>query len=315
MTDAQPTEALQEVVWRVDPDARLLRARPLAGGVSAEVTALDIVRTAGQKTTLVLRRHGDADRDRNPRIARDEFALLGLVRAHGLPAPEPLAVDETGDLLPTPYLVVSYVDGAPDLAPVDASGHAAKAARWLVRIHEVGDGPGLAFLPRLDQRAGERPARPDVSLDEGRIRDALDVAGPPTRPNPPVLLHGDYWPGNLLWKDGDLVAILDWEDARVGDPLQDLGNSRLEFLWAFGVDAMEELTDRYRAATAVDATDLPLWDLRAALRPCGKLSDWGLDEATDRRMRDAHRRFVARAIDGLPTRPTGFARREPKDLS
>jgi aminoglycoside phosphotransferase (APT) family kinase protein len=40
-----------------------------------------------------------------------------------------------------------------------------------------------------------------------------------------VLLHGDFWPGNALWRDGALVAILDWEDAAIGDPLADVANA------------------------------------------------------------------------------------------
>ena len=26
-----------------------------------------------------------------------------------------------------------------------------------------------------------------------------------------MLLHGYLWPGNLLWQDGRLVAVVDWE--------------------------------------------------------------------------------------------------------
>ena len=55
-----------------------------------------------------------------------------------------------------------------------------------------------------------------------RIRDMLASAWPFPRPNPPALLHGDYWPGNILWKDGRLAAVIDWEDACLGDPLVDL---------------------------------------------------------------------------------------------
>ncbi len=34
----------------------------------------------------------------------------------------------------------------------------------------------------------------------------------------------------MLWKDGQLVAVIDWEDAPLGDPLADVANSRLESL-------------------------------------------------------------------------------------
>ena len=68
---------------------------------------------------------------------------------------------------------------------------------------------------------------------------------PLPRRNLPALLHGDYWPGNVLWEDGRLAAIIDWEDASVGDPLVDVSNARLEILWVFG-PSVEEFTRHSR---------------------------------------------------------------------
>ena len=45
------------------------------------------------------------------------------------------------------------------------------------------------------------------------IRDALEAVWPLGSRNADKLMHGDYWPGNTLWKDGRLVGIIDWEDA------------------------------------------------------------------------------------------------------
>ena len=39
----------------------------------------------------------------------------------------------------------------------------------------------------------------------------------------PTLVHGDYHPGNMLFADGKVVALLDWEIAEIGQPLLDLG--------------------------------------------------------------------------------------------
>jgi aminoglycoside phosphotransferase (APT) family kinase protein len=99
----------------------------------------------------------------------------------------------------------------------------------------------------------------------------------------------------VLWRDGRIVAVIDWEDAQVGDPLADLANTRLELLWAFGPQAMQAFTRRYGALHAVDWTDLPYWDLCAALRPAGRLASWGLDPATANKMRARHRLFVRQA--------------------
>jgi aminoglycoside phosphotransferase (APT) family kinase protein len=66
-----------------------------------------------------------------------------------------------------------------------------------------------------------------------------------------VLLHGDYWPGNVLWHDGKIVAVIDWEDARLGDPLIDLAMSRLDLVWICGIYAMHMFTEQYQPS---------LWD-------------------------------------------------------
>jgi aminoglycoside phosphotransferase (APT) family kinase protein len=246
-----------------------------------------------------VRRHGEVDRSHNPHIARDEFRLLEIAQTHGLAAPRPYYVDESGDLFPTPVVVIDYVEGETVFAPSDLSGYLAQMAEHLARIHGVPYSPELAFLPSQDKGFGERPVRLDSSLNEEGIRDALETACPLTQVNRSTLLHGDYWPGNILWREGTLAAVIDWEDARAGDPLADLGNARLEILWAFGPEAMGEFTNQYIARATRDLTHLPFWDLAAALRPCGKLADWGLDASAERRMRELHTVFVSSAIDQL----------------
>jgi aminoglycoside phosphotransferase (APT) family kinase protein len=117
--------------------------------------------------------------------------------------------------------------------------------------------------------------------------------------NGDVLLHGDYWPGNTLWKDGRLVAIIDWEDASVGDPLEDVANSRLEMLWAYGVEVMQDFTEQYkRAVRGIDFTNLPFWDLCAALRPAFKIAEWAGSDEREEIMRERHRWFVEKALEG-----------------
>lgn len=287
------------VVRRVDAGARLVRSWPLVGGVSAQVTALEVERGDGRVERWVVRRHGPADLRANPHVARDELRLLEIAREHGLAAPEPIAADESGEVLPGPYVVVGFVAGEVDLDPADLTRYLRQMAGELARIHAVDDGAALDFLPRRGRGYGP-PAGPlDETMGEGRIRAALDATEPEPA-NAPTLLHGDYWPGNILWREGHLAAVIDWEDAAVGDPLADLGNARLEILWWFGPDAMAAFTAHYLALSpALDTTALPYWDLVAALRPCGKLSGFGLDPATEARFRARHARFVEDAISGM----------------
>lgn len=280
---------------RIAADSTLLQVWPLLGGVSAQTTGIELELPDGRRWKLVVREHGAVDRQANPHIARDEFKLLEIVHSHGLLVPEPVYLNESGDLFENPVIVMEFVDGQADFAPADLDQYLVQAAQQLARIHEVDDQQELEFLPKLGAGFGERPAQLDDSMGEGQIRDTLEALSPLQPVNAPVLLHGDYWPGNLLWKADQLVAVVDWEDAQVGDPLADVANCRLELLWAFGRSAMRQFTAHYEANASIDFSQLPYWDLCMALRPCSRISSWGLDAQTEQRMREEHSWFVANA--------------------
>jgi aminoglycoside phosphotransferase (APT) family kinase protein len=289
------------------PESTLLRAWTLNGGVSAQVTAIELQRANGQTQKLTVRQHGAADLARNPQVAADEFALLRIVHEAGVPAPAPYYLDQSGEIFETPVVVLEYIEGETVFALADALDLLPQLARHLAAIHRIDCAShAVSFLP--DHAAhwaniiGHRPARLDDSLGEGRIRDALEAAWPWLQHSASGLLHGDYWPGNILWRDGQLVGIVDWEDAAIGDPLADIAISRLDLLWAFGMDAMQRFTREYDAVAPIDLASLAYWDLCAALRPAGRLSDWASDEAAEARMRERHALFVAQALEQLSSR-------------
>ncbi|MDQ4075251.1 MAG: phosphotransferase [Chloroflexota bacterium] len=304
MKESKGNKKLEQIVRRLDPHCELLRTWQLEGGVSAQVTVLEIERPNGRKEKVIVRRHGDADLKRNPNVAADEFKLLQVLQSEGLAVPKPYLVDQSGEILAAPYIVTEYLEGTTEDNPANLTDGIFQLATQLVKIHEVdGSHHDLSFLPvrskEVAKKLSDQPERLDASLDEGRIRKVLAPAWPLSQLNQSVLLHGDFWPGNTLWKAGQLVAVIDWEDAALGDPLADLANGRLEILWAFGMDAMHEFTNRYKSMTTIDFTNLPYWDLVAALRPASRLSGWGLAEATEKRMIEAHRLFVSQAFEKL----------------
>jgi aminoglycoside phosphotransferase (APT) family kinase protein len=201
-------------------------------------------------------------------------------------------------------LIAEYIEGETVFDPPSLSDFLSALAQHLAKIHAVTPAAyHLSFLRSQEElyasKLAHRPAVPDDSLDESRIRDALQAVWPRPGANASVLLHGDYWPGNTLWRGGHLVGVIDWEDAHLGDPLEDLGNSRLEILWAFGEAAMHSFTRQYCSQVTLDLANLPYWDLWAALRPANRLSEWASDSASERDMREKHRLFVNRAFEML----------------
>ncbi|MDQ6418865.1 phosphotransferase [Paenibacillus sp. LHD-117] len=293
------------VVERIAPGGKLLRSRKLEGGVSAEVTALEVLETSGEVLKLVVRRHGEADWRRDPNVARKEFELLELLHSQGMPVPTPYEAGGLGGTEESPYIVVAYVEGSSGMDEPNPNGSARRLAETLVQLHRIDASslPQGQLASQSDRVAGklaDKPAKLDESLDECLIRHVLEAAWPLVEANHDAILHGDYWPGNTLWRDGAIAAVIDWEDAATGDPLSDVANARLEILWAYGEDASKAFTARYQELmSTLSYVNLPYWDLTAALRPASRLSEWGLDGETERRMWERHKRFVQQALANI----------------
>jgi aminoglycoside phosphotransferase (APT) family kinase protein len=301
---SQPAPAdVAAILRNLDPGLRLTRCWEMLGGISAAITGIEAQRPGGKQELLVLRQYGSLDVAGNPRIGTTECQLMASMHRCGLPAPRPLLVDESGTILPGPCLLTEFARGSPLTGRPAPAGFSGQLAALLARIHSSGIAPSdIAFLPDMRDVAARRlsrtPARPpDRELSEPTIRAALAANWPPAQVNRSVVLHGDYWPGNTLWLDGRLAAIVDWENAAFGDPLADLGNVRMEMAMLFGAAAKEDLTSQYRGLMPdVDVSALPHWDLYAALRSAGTVTDWGLSPSDLARVRAGHAESVQSAL-------------------
>jgi aminoglycoside phosphotransferase (APT) family kinase protein len=298
--------ALAQVVAAIDPALRLTASRPLAGGVSSQVTAIEAEQPGSAAQRLVVRQYGQANLLSDPHSAAHEYLLLSLLHGVSLAVPCPRLADESRKILPVPYLVTEFIEGEvcsePSQLTVPVTDFARELAAFLARLHGAAV-TRAAELHLADkgtvatQQLETRNARLDAALSEAAVRAALVSIWPPPQLNRPVLLHGDFWPGNVLWRDGAITGVIDWEDAAFGDPLADLCLSRMELCMAFGTAAMRELTRAYRdLMPGLDMTALPHWDLFAALRHAGRMSAWGLATADLARLRAGHRAFVAMAL-------------------
>lgn len=83
-----------------------------------------------------------------------------------------------------------------------------------------------------------------------------------------TLVHGDYHPGNLVWRDGRVAGIVDWENLARSRPLEDVGCARVDVLLTHGLRWSDRLRRGYETAIgeAVDHAELAVWDLVAAAR-------------------------------------------------
>ncbi len=294
----------EKLVHRFDPRARLKNHRSLPGGYSADVTVLEVEAGDGTLRKLIHRLHGAVDLQQNPNVAADEFRVLQLTHDAGLATPAPVYLDATDPLFPSPSLVLEYAEGKTDLKPADSAEYVMQMARELARIHRMDTaGRDLSFLLRVEDDCasaiGKPPETPGVTEGERELIEMLAPCWPLPRNNTPVVLHGDYWPGNTLWQDGRLTAIIDWEDTRRGDPLLDVSNARFEILMLFGAEIMDLFTRHYESLNPVDSGCLPWWDVYTAFRVVNKLDFLATAARDESLIRADHRWFVERARSRL----------------
>jgi aminoglycoside phosphotransferase (APT) family kinase protein len=293
-----------------EPEGTLLRVWPMGGGISSAMTAFTFSRD-DEEHTLVLRQPNDWSLTNVPDLVADEFSRLDTLHRGGLPVPAPVFRDTTGVHFGRPGLVLEYIEGSPELNPQDRSSYLDQFARQLADIHHFDAmSPGLSLAETTTHEAAVSQdttmPQADPELQLARIREVLAAHASVPSTNARALLHGDFWPGNTLWRRGTLVAVIDWEEAEAGDPLRDLSISRLDICWVCGRRAMATFTQRYLSYNPIDVSLLPLWDLRAALRPAAEFSTWaaayvplGREDITAEYMRSCHSGFVDQALEAL----------------
>ena len=151
-----------------------------------------------------------------------------------LPIPVPVREGAPSALLPKLWTVVTWVHGVPlDLTPVVHGEHTADLlAAFLRALHVVAplDAPpdtGRGAHPRDDVGGFEAllgsldPAT--VGPDVAALRAVwADARAAPDRDGPPVWVHGDLHPANVVVAAGTLSGVVDFGDVFAGDPALDL---------------------------------------------------------------------------------------------
>ena len=292
--DGAVKTALATWVDHHHPGGRLSDVTILKGGISAQMTRYTVLVPNAAPITYVLRSIMHPPGGNAEAAVLREQSLLNWLHTVGQPAPKVMDVDLAGARFGTPSLVLGFLDGAPQFSPHDPIAFANTFACGLAQVHRLGlPPPSDVMLPRQTETYAAPLAKLRLQL------------GSPMEKNPQTLLHGDYWPGNVVWQGDDITGVIDWEEAAIGDPLADLAISRLDILWLLGPDAMTAMTARYVRETRIDLTDLALWDLIAATRPGNALDQWsqtypavGRPDITTSLMADRMAWFIDQALMG-----------------
>lgn len=181
------------------------------------------------------------------------------VEATGVRVPTPLFAGRPDADYPWPWSIVPWIAGTTGLAVARAerAGWAVRLADALGALHQPAppDAPANPFrgVP-LAARAESIGAR-FAALGAGSRLEGVWDAGlrAAVWAGPPVWIHGDLHPANLVTQGTRLAAIIDFGDLTAGDPAYDLAIAWLAFD-ATGRQAFIDATrGRYDDATWIRA--------------------------------------------------------------
>jgi len=278
-------ETLSRILQARIPGCKaLVKVDRLSGGASQETYRIVIDTAAGEQLLAMRRAPGGVKTEPVPgHPGLDvEALLMRSARDVGVPEPQVYHVLQDDDGLGEGF-IMEWLEG-------EALG--ARIAR----------APAFAELrPRLAYECGKLMAKiHSVDLDATGLRERLFEISPREfveqsweryklleTPQPMIdytarwllehlpevpqmrLVHNDFRNGNFLVNEQEVVAVLDWEIAHIGDPMRDLGwicvNS-----WRFGADqpvggfgSYEDLFRGYEEVSGqpVDAARVKFWEV------------------------------------------------------
>ena len=239
------------------PSARVVHVRGfhiVAGGYSRETYACDYAVEhedgRAEEAPIIVRRDPPPASAilENSRLA--EHGLLNRLHQHTpVRVPRSLYVDATGAAFGRPTMLIERIAGKSDLTALfggaDADQLEAVATDLCEQIATLHTTP-ISVLDPQGEYADPRGAGADTSSWRAYVDSTLayyrrnyeNIAFDPfpiyydayhTLQNqlpPPgrlALCHGDFQTSNFLYKDGKISALIDWENAHIGDPREDLG--------------------------------------------------------------------------------------------
>jgi aminoglycoside phosphotransferase (APT) family kinase protein len=230
--------------------------RRLTGGASRETWMFS---ADGQRYVMQRVRPG------HPGGLGFEPQVLMQAQAAGVPVPQMVFDGSASDALERPFMIVRAVEGetiARKILRDDEFSHArtvlaSQLGAAAARTHMVKeeDVPGL---PGPDQLTMYR----NVMDELGEPHPVFEIAFRWLEQNRPsqdrrTLVHGDLRLGNIMVDSSGLTAVLDWELAHIGDPMEDLGWLCVR-AWRFGgsnpvagIGSYEELFDAYESVSGI----------------------------------------------------------------
>ncbi len=215
--------------------------------------------TVGE-TELVLRRPPFGTKAKTAHDMQREYKMLKALRPAFPYCPEPLAYTEDGSVIGAPFYVMERLKGiilrkelpkTLSFPPDEARRLCEKFLDVLLELHSLDyEALGLGDFAKPEgyverQVVGwtkrYRAARTEDAPDCEEVMAWLAEKMPADSPRP-AIIHNDYRLDNVVLDPNNplnVIGVLDWEMATIGDPLMDLGNSMSYWVQADDPPEME----------------------------------------------------------------------------
>jgi len=158
--------------------------------------------------------------------------IMSALRSVGLPTPAIPLMSSDAAIDGRPFILMERVDGvrieetARRENPLDIATSAVNVLKRMqslpIEKTGIGDEEPVGLREEMMRWAMLMQRAPEELTTRAGELGGLLAAHIPTE-RAPTLVHGDYHYGNMLFRGADVVAVLDWEIAELGQPLLDLG--------------------------------------------------------------------------------------------
>jgi aminoglycoside phosphotransferase (APT) family kinase protein len=211
---------------------RVSHWQQIAGGNRYWSFAVDVADARRGKQTLYLRYQPPRPPSAEPYTVWREARFYAALRDIPIPAPKLVAVHDTHQAILT-----ERTRGKAEFRRIKTAAERTAVATEFVEALAVLHAQPISTLALPGYVSGSGIVdcvRQELAIwramyeETNQFDPLIDLAvewleaNVPSPTEPPVFVHGDAGQGNFLFEDGHLTALLDWELAHVGDPMEDL---------------------------------------------------------------------------------------------
>ena len=213
------------------PGLRVSAVEPIPEGHSG-FTYFVTIEDGEAPSRYVLRLPPPGARIAGPADVIRQGRIMAALHAAGLPTPAILVLATEAVVDGRPFVLMEAVEGTriekagAEQRPLDISDSAVRVLKRLQALPldqtGIGDEEPVSLQAEMMRWAWLMQRAPEeLTARAGELGGLLAQNVPAERK--PTLVHGDYHYGNMLFRGPEVVAVLDWEIAQIGQPLLDLG--------------------------------------------------------------------------------------------